>query len=170
MVSTVQGEGLVVHVGSHSRAELTQLLRTADVMLNVHAETLLAHPAFDAPTARSVRIVERTVGELGFERGAIQSRVFTAARNQGLELCPVVTGPYLRLAITEQPNAPDSVLSAGRAPTGAIHVASEPLSKDVEYPKGFYLRVVDGRMWLRGYRCDDTYVWAPEQRLAFVLP
>ncbi|WP_346959230.1 hypothetical protein [uncultured Arthrobacter sp.] len=76
--------------------------------------------------------MERTVGELGFERGAIQSRVFTAARNQGLELCPVVTGPYLRLAITEQPNAPDSVLSAGRAPTGAIHVASEPLSKGVE--------------------------------------
>jgi hypothetical protein len=60
------------------------------------------------------------------------------------------------LAMIGQSNAPD--LSAGRAPTGAIHVASEPLSRDVEYPKGFYLRIVDGQAWLRGYRCDDTYV------------
>lgn len=170
MVSTVHGDGFVVQSGGQSRAEVLQLLHSAGDMLNAHAETLLAHPFFDAPVARSLRIVERTVGELGFERGAVQSRVFTAARNQGLELCPLVTGPYLRLAIMEQTNAPDSVLSAGRAPTGAIHVASEPLSEDVEYPKGFYLRVVDGQPWLRGYRCDDTYVWAPEQRLAFVVP
>lgn len=162
--------GFVVRVGGHSRAELKQLLRRAGVLLNVHAETLLAHPVFDAAEARSLRIVERTVRELGFEHGALQSRAFTAARDQGLELCPLATGPYLRLAMTEQANAPDSVLSAGRAPTGAIHVASNPPSQDVEYPKGFYLRVVEGRVWLRGYRCDDTYVWAPEQRLAFVLP
>lgn len=170
MVSTVQSDGFVVRVGGQSRAEVMQLLHGADVSLNIHAETLLAHSAFDAPEARSLRIVERTVAELGFERGAIQSRVFTAARSQGLELCPLVTGPFLRLAMMEQTNAPDSVLSAGRAPTGAIHVASEPPSEDDEYPKGFYLRVVDGRSWLRGYRCDDTYVWTPEQRLAFAVP
>lgn len=81
-----------------------------------------------------------------------------------------MTGPYLRLAMPGQHTAPDSVLSAGRAPTGAVHVASEPVTSDPEYPKGFYLRVVDGRQWLRGYRCDDTYVFTPEQRLAFVLP
>lgn len=170
MESTVRGGGFVLRVGGQPRAEVMQLLHSADVSLNIHAETLLAHPAFDAPEGRSLRIVERTVAELGFEHGAIQSRVFIAARNQGLELCPLVTGPFLRLAMMGQTNAPDSVLSAGRAPSGAIHVASEPLSEDVEYPKGFYLRVVDGRPWLRGYRCDDTYVWAPEHRLAFVSP
>lgn len=67
-------------------------------------------------------------------------------------------------------NAPESVLPAGCAPTGAIHVAFDPLSEDVEYPKGFYLRGVDGQAWLRGYRCDDTYVWAPDHRLAFLSP
>ncbi|MHA7281768.1 hypothetical protein [Arthrobacter sp. TMS2-4] len=51
----------------------------------------------------------------------------------------------------------------------AIHIASEPVSEDVEYPKGFYLRIVDGQSWLRGYRCDATYVWSPEQRVAFVV-
>jgi hypothetical protein len=70
----------------------------------------------------------------------------------------------------DQANAPNSVLSAGRGPAGALHVASEPVSEDVEYPKGFYLRVVDGQAWLRGYRCDNTYVWAPDQWLAFVMP
>lgn len=170
MVGTVKEDGIVVRVGGHSRSELIALLRRAGVLLNVHAETLLAHPAFDAPEARSLRIVERTVGELGFAQGAVQSRAFTAARSQGLELCPLVAGPYLRLALMEQANAPDSILSAGRAPTGAIHVASDPPSQDVEYPKGFYLRVVDKQTWLRGYRCDDTYVFAPAQRLALVLP
>ena len=140
------------------------------MQLNVHAETLLAHPAFEAPVGQTLRIVARTVEQLGLEEGAVQSQVFAAARTQGLELCPLVTGPYLRLALMDQTNAPDSVLSAGRGPTGAIHIASEPVSEDVEYPKGFYLRVVDGQAWLRGYRCDDTYVWAPGQRLAFLLP
>ncbi|WP_192796768.1 hypothetical protein [Serinicoccus kebangsaanensis] len=53
---------------------------------------------------------------------------------------------------------------------GSIHVASEPLSEDEAYPKGFYLRVVDDEPWLRGYRCDDSYEWGPEQRLALTKP
>jgi len=170
MTRRAKDEECVIQAGGHSRLEMLGLLRSADVMLNVHAETLLAHPVFDNPERQNLRIAERTVEELGFEHGAVQSRVFTAARNQGLELCPLVAGPYLRLATMSQANAPDSILSAGRAPTGAIHVASAPLSDDVEYPKGFYLRVVDGQAWLRGYRCDDAYVWAADQRLAFLLP
>ncbi|MDQ0850616.1 hypothetical protein QFZ65_002554 [Arthrobacter sp. B3I9] len=170
MISAAKVEGFLVRVGGRSRVEVEQLLHNAGVLLNVHAETLLAHPAFDNSEGQSLQIVERTVGELGFDHGAVQSLVFTAARNQGLALCPLVTGPYLRLAMMGQSNAPDSVLSAGRAPTGAIHVASGPLSEGVGYPTGFYLRVVDGQAWLRGYRCDDTYVWEPDRRLAFVLP
>lgn len=170
MMSTANVEGIVVRVGGQSRAGIVRALRDAGVRLNVHAETLLAHPAFDEPESRRMRIVERTVEQLGLVAGAVQSEVFAAARSQGLELCPLVTGPYLRLAMSDQANAPDSVLSAGRAPTGAVHIASEPVSEDVEYPKGFYLRVVDGQVWLRGYRCDDTYVWGPGQRLAFGVP
>lgn len=169
MMSKAKVEGLVVRVGGQSRNEVVQSLHNAGVQLNLHAETLLNHPAFDNPVGQSLRIVERTVEQLGFEHGAVQSQVFAAAKNQGLGLCPLVVGPYLRLAMMDQVNAPDSVLSAGRGPTGAIHIASEPVSKDVEYPKGFYLRVVDGQAWLRGYGCDDTYVWNPGQRLAFLL-
>ncbi|THJ64662.1 hypothetical protein E8P82_14490 [Arthrobacter echini] len=148
MMRTAKVEGLVVRVGGRSRTETIQALRDAGVQLNAYAETLLAHPAFDAPVSRTLRIVERTVEQLGLARGGIQSHVFAAAKNQGLDLCPLVTGPYLRLAKMAQANAPDSVLSAGRGPTGAIHIASEPVSEDVEYPKGFYLRVIDEQPWL----------------------
>lgn len=167
---TIVGEGLVVSVGGLPRAELLAMLSDTGVRLNAHAETLLAHPAFDDPVARDLRFVKRTVEQLGLPDGDVQTEVFAAAGRQGLALAPLVAGPYLRLALRDQGDAPDSVLSAGRAPTGAIHVASEPVSEDVDHPKGFYLRVVDGQTWLRGYRCDDTYLWGPEQRLAFVLP
>lgn len=170
MPNRLSGDGILVRVGGHTRSEIKHMLTSAGVLLNVHAETLLAHPAFDAPVAGSLRIVERTVADLGFELGASHSKVFAALREHGLEACPAVTGPFLRLATMDQANAPDSVLSAGHAPSGAIHVVTEPLLDDNAYPKGFYLRVVDGRAWLRGYRCDDTYRWPPEQRLAVVLP
>lgn len=163
-------EGRTVRVGGQPRRALLQSLREFGVRLNAHAETLLEHPVFDNPESRDLQLVERTVQQLGLSVGGTQSQVFEAARTHGFQLCPVISGPFLRLAMMDQPNAPDSVLSAGRAPTGAIHVASKPLSSDEAYPKGFYLRVVDDEVWLRGYRCDNTYQWGPEQRLALVAP
>lgn len=162
--------GRVVRIGGQSRDVLRHRLREAGVRLNAHAETLLEHPVFDAPEEQDLRFVERTVHELGLTAGGTLPEVFEAARAQGLELCPEISGPFLRLATMDQHNAPDSVLSAGRAPTGAIHIASEPLSDDEAYPKGFYLRVVDSEVWLRGYRCDNTYEWGAEQRMAFAQP
>ncbi|MGO1200370.1 MAG: hypothetical protein ACTMKY_10790 [Dermabacteraceae bacterium] len=76
----------------------------------------------------------------------------------------------MRLALTSQTAAPDSVLSAGRAPRGALHVLSAPLSEDHEYPKGFYLRRVDGVSWLRGYCCDDEYCLPPEAEMVLRVP
>lgn len=173
MRSVAGGSGLdarVVRVGGQPREALLRALHEAGVRLNAHAATLLDHPVFDRPAGQDLRFVERTVGDLGLQAGGTRSEVVAAARTSGLELCPAVSGPYLRLAAMHQTNAPDSVLSAGRAPTGALHVVSEPLSDDDSYPKGFYLRVVDHQPWLRGFRCDSTYRWDPEQRLALVTP
>jgi hypothetical protein len=136
MMEAARSEGLVVRAGGRPRSELVEALRDASVQLNAHAETLIAHSAFDDPVGRPLRIVERTAAQLGFEQGAVQSRVFAAAQDQGLELCPLVNGSYLRLAMMDQMDAPDSVLSAGRGPSGAIHIGSKPVSEDVEYPKG----------------------------------
>ncbi|WP_171027542.1 hypothetical protein [Pseudarthrobacter sp. NamE2] len=49
-------------------------------------------------------------------------------------------------------------------------MAAEAISQDDEYPKGFYLRVVDGQKWLRGYQYDDEYIWSPNGRFTFQFP
>ncbi|MFE4469392.1 hypothetical protein ACFRFH_11300 [Leifsonia sp. NPDC056824] len=163
-------EPIQLSVGGATRTELRAALQSHGVLLNAHAETLLDHEAFDVREPVELTIVERSVGELGLGDGGTLPEVYAAAQQQGLSLCPPDTGPYLRLAMRSQPNAPDSVLSAGRSPTGSIKVAAAPLSADVEFPKGFYLRVVDGVPWLRGYRCDDEYRYSAEDRFAFTLP
>ncbi len=168
VAQAVSIDGLAVAVGGLTRAELVDRLRGRGVGLNAHAETLLAHPVFDgSASARTVVFAERSVAELGFPEGAGLSRILAAARQRGLLLCPLDTAPYLRLALLGQSGSTDSALSVGRAPHGSLTVASEPISADDEYPKGFYLRVVDGQPWLRGYRCDDEHRWAPEDRMVF---
>ncbi|GAA1857844.1 hypothetical protein ACFQZV_02325 [Microbacterium koreense] len=150
-----------------SRGQLLDALARHGVMLNVHAETLLAHPVFDDTTIERIRLLDRSVDELGLTHGATMPEVLTAAHGQGLGPCPAVTGPYLRLAWLDQRSSTDSVMSAGRSPDGALTVASVALSDDADFPRGFYLRVVEGRPWLRGFRCDDDHVFAPEARFAF---
>jgi len=165
-----RAEPILLCVGGVSRTDLRAALRSHGVLLNAHAETLLDHEAFDLRDPVELTVVERGVGELGLGDGGTLQEVYAAAREQGLSLCPPDTGPYLRLAMRAQENAPDSVLSAGRSPAGAVKVAAAPLSDDVEFPKGFYLRVVDGVQWLRGYRCDDEYRFAASDRFAFTRP
>ena len=170
MTDTHRIHRLDVTVGGLSRSQLTSALRERGILLNAHAETLLEHDVFDSSVAQTLTVTERTVAELGFTDGASLSQIFEAALQQKLLMCPAETGPYLRLALVEQPGSTDSVMSAGRAPEGSLTVASAPLSDDDEYPKGFYLRVVDGQPWLRGYRCDDEHIWSAEDRFLFQAP
>ena len=160
--------GLSVTVGGLARHELIAELASRNILLNAHAEALLADAVFDdAASQHTITVVESSVDDLGLRDGASLSQIFTTAEARGLLLCPPTTGPYLRLAVDEQASAPDSVLSAGRAPSGSLTVATPVLSDDDEYPKGFYLRVIDGQAWLRGYRCDDEHIWSPEDRFVF---
>jgi len=154
-----------------SRSDLLSALRHEDVGLNQSAETLLDDPVFDHPSRQSITVVEGSIRELGLVGDdAVLPRIYQAGQQHGLRLCPPITGPYLRLALRSQPNAPDAILSNGRAPTGSLTVASAPLRTDVDHPKGFYLRVIDNRPWLRGYRCDDTHAWNPDDRFLFEAP
>lgn len=168
---TLPRDGPRIVVGGRARANLVAELRRAGIHLNEYAETLLADAAFEraeAPT--EIAFVDRSVAELGLPNGGTLADVFGAARAAGLDLCPPQAGPYLRFATLAQASAPDSVMNAGRAPSASLTVASAPLRLDDDYPKGFYLRVVDGVPWLRGYRCDDEHVFAPEDRLVFRMP
>ena len=163
-------DGREVSVGGLSRSELESQLASNGVLLNVHAETLLSNAIFDRQPPRVINLVERSVADLGLAEGATLPTIFRIAQEQGLALCPADTGPYLRLALEDQIEAPDAILTSGRAPTASLTVASAPLEEDDEYPKGFYLRVITGQKWLRGYRCDHEHVWSGDDRFVFRLP
>ncbi|MDQ1218271.1 hypothetical protein [Microbacterium arborescens] len=107
------------------------------------------------------------MGELGFPAGATLPRILAAARERGLRPCPPQTGPYLRLTYLGQPSAPDNRTNEGRAPTAPLTLVTERLSPDDDYPRGFYLRTIDGKPWLRGFRCDDEHVFSAHDRLVF---
>ena len=77
-------------------------------------------------------------------------------------------GPFLRLYDFGELESGQSLNGLGRAPEGAITVVSEPLCGDHDFPKGFYLRRVDGVLWLRGYCSDNEHVWSPTDRLVWI--
>jgi hypothetical protein len=163
-------EALHLKVDTLSRPQLLEALQREGVQLNASAQTLLEAPVFDRPAPQTITLVERSLNELGLEAGAALPRIFDVAEDQGLRVCPVTTGPYLRLAWLSQPSAPDTIMSNGRAPTASLTIAAPPLRPDEDdYPKGFYLRVIDGHPWLRGYRCDLTYDWDPDDRFVFSI-
>lgn len=167
MDETELRRGLTVTVGGRPRAELRELLSRHGVRTNEQAEALLDGPAFDETPARAVTVVERTVRELGSAHGATFPELLAGAARHGLAVCPPDTAPYLRLTLVDQAEAPDAVLRHGRAPTASLSVIAEPLSSDGSAPRGFYLRVVEGVVWLRGYSCDDAHVWSADDRLVF---
>lgn len=170
MTDAAHIDRLDIAIGGLTRPELTERLRARGILRNAHAETLLDERIFDERAVRVITVTERTVAGLGAPAGASLSEIFELARAAGLRLCPADAAPYLRLALNDQVTSADSVMSAGRAPAGSLTVAAEPLSDDDDYPKGFYLRVVDGHPWLRGYCCDDEHTWSPDDRFVFQLP
>jgi hypothetical protein len=108
--------------------------------------------------------------ELGFPDGATYQELVAAAERRGLSLCPLELGPHLRLQFPEQPEGfIGQPPSQNRAPPGSITVASVPLANDEETPHGFYLRRIEGALWLRGYRSWPGHIWNSHDVLVFSL-
>lgn len=159
----------VVPIGGLGKAELLQQLRDNHVSLNESADRLFASDRFTtAPTRHALTTVELTVRALGFPRGATSAELYAEAAALGLGLCPLELGPHFRLSYLDQPEGYwGQPLREHQAPSGSITVASEPLVSDDDFPKGFYLRRIQGALWLRGYRSGPEHVWEAEDHLLF---
>lgn len=158
-----------VAIGGLSKAELLERLRSNHVSLNESAGRLFASDRFTtAQTRHCLTTVELTVRDLGFPRGATSIEVYARAAALGLSLCPLELGPHLRLSYLDQPEGywGQPVLQH-QAPSGSLTVASEPLVQDDDFPKGFYLRRIEGALWLRGYRAGAEHVWTGDDHLLF---
>jgi len=158
-----------VEIGGLSKLQLIQKLKQHFILMNEHGERLLSDDKFTtSKTKYSLNTVELTVRDLEFPDGATLSQIFNRASELGLESCPLEMGPNLRLQYLDQPEGSTGDPSQQhQAPFGSITIASEIISEDDYFPKGFYLRKINGALWLRGYIADHLHVWNPDDHFIF---
>jgi hypothetical protein len=161
-----------VQIGGQTKFELLERLAENGVALNEAAKVLFASEKFMTSEVRmEVRTIELSVRNLGFPQGATTSEVYTGAMRLGLRLCPMELGPHLRLRFLDQPEGfLGQPVWRHRAPPGSIIIASEMLSEGDEFPKGFYLRRIEGTLWLRGYWSGQEHICDPEECFVFGQP
>jgi hypothetical protein len=161
-----------VRVGGMSKTDLLNALEDKGIQLNAAGRTLFAHSGFTThPVISDIEIVELCIADLGYPDGATTAEVHRRIAELDLLLCPLELGPHLRLQFLEQPEGSlGHPPSEHRAPPGSITVATRQLTEDDETPKGFYLRRIEGILWLRGYRSWSGHLWSPEDRFVFCRP
>lgn len=159
----------VVTVGGVTKSELLDRLRASSVALNEYAEVLFASDRFTTSALQhDISTVELAVKELEFPSGASLAAIIARAEAMGLGYCPLELGPHLRLQYVDQPDAAaDEPPRPHQAPPDSITILSEPISHDEDFPRGFYLRRVNGVLWLRGYCSPSDHVYSPDDRLLF---
>jgi hypothetical protein len=160
-----------VRIGGVIKTDLLDRLRKYGVQLNPFAMQLFSHEGFQTSAEPcTVKVVQVSVAELGLSRGGVIDEIFDLAQAHGYSLCPLELAPHFRLAFADQPEGfVGQPLSQNCAPPGSVTVASLPVSQDEEVPRGFYLRVIEGVPWLRGYRSWPGHVRAPHDVFAFVM-
>lgn len=159
----------ILRIGSVEKAELQNQLRKAGVCLNALAVQLFDHDGFQTTVEqRTLKVIQVSVAQLGFEQGGTFEQVTANALALGYSLCPLELGPHYRLALADQEeDCLGRTPSQNCAPPGAVTVASQAISEDDDVPKGFYLRVIEGVPWLRGYRSWPGHIWSQNDVFAF---
>lgn len=159
-----------ITVGGITKPELLRALASKGVHLNAMAQQLFDDARFvPAPTASVLQAWELAVGALGLGAGGTIDAIHARAAEHGLLPGPLELGPHLRLLMLDQAEGREGGREIRhQAPPGALTVASVPLSTDEDFPCGFYLRRIDGALWLRGYRSWSGHHWSPHDRFAFV--
>lgn len=162
---------LTLKLGGQDKAALLEQLAAHDIALNDHARTLFASSLFQpAVREHDIRVCSLPVAALGLTQGGSWPQLIAAAAELGMRPCPLEAAVALRLLPVVLPaEKADPLTGSGRAPAGALTVVSEPLTEDEDFPRGLYLRDLDGVRWLRGYRSDDTHVWQPDAHLLWQM-
>ena len=155
--------------GGNTKEELLGILTKSGISLNEYAHALFSSDLFKiALTKQHASVIELAIQDLGIEKEATLGTIFEKAKAFSLSLCPLEIGPYLRLRYIDQKE--EKEVGKNKAPKGSITVISKPLEPDNDtFPKGFYIRKIDGILWLRGYSCSMDYVWDVKDRIALML-
>ncbi|MFM2398105.1 MAG: hypothetical protein RL341_262 [Pseudomonadota bacterium] len=156
-------------IGGITKPDLLKKLEAHGVKLNPFAYELFAHDGFTTlPVPVNINVVELSVSQLGLASGGTFDQVVEHALARGYCLCPLELGPHFRLQFMHQAEGfVGYPPSANCKPPGSITVASQPIAQSDDVPKGFYLRVIEGVRWLRGYRSWAGHGYAPADVFAF---
>ena len=161
-------KNIVLQTEAIPKDQIPAMLKEHGICMNRYAEEYFAHPRFFIGDPEEITVTIASLQEIGLENGATLNEIFTHLSKSGMKLCAVSTGLFLRLAWTEQPQSRNSILSGTHdSPDLAVTVLSEIIEQDDAFPKGLYLRNVDGTLWLRGYICDDAYRFPADAMFAF---
>lgn len=158
---------VIVDYGGVSLNRLCQQLEENQIHLNAYANQLLRHPqlSFSADKQRAACVIV-PLKELGLPQGGSLTEISTAAPSYGLTCCTLEMALHFRLSYRQLANS-TGLKSQGKVPAAAITIASVPLEKTDDFPKGFYVRRIDGVDWLRGYTCDARHQFAPDDLFLF---
>ncbi|TSB47569.1 helicase [Alkalicoccobacillus porphyridii] len=158
-----------IQLGVLTKLKLIEKFRQHSILLNEAGEKLFASDLFTtSETNYLLTTVELSVGDLGLYEGATTDQLFKRAKDLNLSLGPLELGPLLRLQYLDQPEGfLGKPIRQNQAPFGSITISSEILSENDDFPKGFYIRKIDGALWLRGYRADQLHVWQADDQFVF---
>lgn len=97
---------------------------------------------FTKSVEEDVKLIKRTVAELGFAKGATLRQILERGLEVGLEECRPTDGPNARIAYTDQ--------RLGEV----VWMAMRPITDSHGYSDIFYLGRNDGGLFLRAYYYD----------------
>ena len=160
--------GVVVRTikyGGLRKIDLLERLSNENVNLNEYAKVLFSSDLYEtSKNEQSARIIELSIEDLGFSDGAIFANIIEKIKMLNLKLCSLDIGPYLRLDYKDQKEEVEH--GRNKAPKGSITIFSQPVfEQNEDFPKGFYIRKMDGKLWLRGYVSPMDYIWEPSARI-----
>lgn|SRR5690606_10876000 len=160
------GKAFDLEYGGLSKRDLLKKLHSSNILLNEFAKTIFSSELFSVSNQRQqISVIVRSIRELGFSKGATIPQIEQCMQIFKLSECPIEVAPYLRLYLRNQKEINEE--TKHRAPFGSLTIFSTPLTKDDNFPKGFYLRKCSGRLWLRGYCCSLDHIWDPYDELVF---
>lgn len=146
-----------ITIGGITKEDLLQKLVQAGIQFNKYANTLFDHPQF-TPSEKSefVKLVIVKPSDLDLDNPCSFSELVKRASALDLKPCPLYLAAFLRLEYLEQ------------APGPYLTIASIKPENDENYPNGFYIRNIEGTLWLRGYRADDFCEWPSGNEFIFI--
>lgn len=146
-------------MGLRTSYEFPRAIKQAGMKISDWVNEILWKPSFGVATQEiEFDLVNVSVAELGFAKGATRREIYTCAIELGLELCPNKVGPQLRLQYRDQPMGE------------RLLVGMEPIAGSGGYLNVFNVGHYGDGLWLDSSSGHPGYPWYADIRWLFVRP